>query len=137
MISEVAAIFSGISGRSWAQMSGVQWVKGFLGPWKKIFYQKLQKFQEQTVKAWWPVRIVSTMSLQRLYLNRTNGKDNHIRLRTISRMIGEDSSKPNLNPNSNPINPKPNPNTKPNPKKRNLEKGRKTKRKPSEFELQN
>ena len=25
--SKVAAIFSGISGRSWAQMSGVQWVK--------------------------------------------------------------------------------------------------------------
>ena len=53
-------------------------------------------------------------------LNRTDGKDNHVRLRTSSRMIGEDGSKPNLNPNPNPnANPKPKPNTKPNPKKRN------------------
>ena len=51
-----------------------------------------------------------------MYLNRTDGKDNCVRLRTSSGMIGEDGSKPN-------------PNTKPNPKKketkeRNLEKGK-------------
>ena len=31
-------------------------------------------------------------------LNRTNGKDSRVRLRTSSRTIGEDGSKPNLNP---------------------------------------
>ena len=51
-----------------------------------------------------------------LCLSRTNEKDNRIRLRTSSRTIGEDGSKPNPNPNANP---KPKPNTKPNPKKRN------------------
>ena len=54
-----------------------------------------------------------------LCLNRTNRKDNHIRLRTSSQTIGEDGSKPNLNPNPN-ANPKPN--TKPNPKKKKLRK---------------
>ena len=59
----------------------------------------------------------------RLCLNRTNGKDNRVRLRTSSRTIGEDGSKPNLNPNPNPnANPKPKPNTKPNPKKKKLRK---------------
>ena len=43
-----------------------------------------------------------------LCLNRTNGKDNRVRLRTNSRTIGEDGSKPNPNPNPNPnANPKP------------------------------
>ena len=49
-----------------------------------------------------------------------------MRLRTSSRTIGEDGSKPNPNPNPS-ANPKPNPNTKPNPKKRNLQKGKKKK----------
>ena len=60
----------------------------------------------------------SGYALSMLCLNRTNGKENRVRLRTSSRTIGEDSSKPNLNPNPNAI-PKPKPNTKPNPKKRN------------------
>ena len=47
-----------------------------------------------------------------------NGKDSRVRLRTSSRTIGEDGSKPNLNPNPNTnANPKPKPNTKPNLKK--------------------
>ena len=50
-----------------------------------------------------------------LCLNRTNGKDNRVRLRTSSRTIGEDGLEPKPNPNANP---------KPNPKERNLEKGK-------------
>ena len=51
-----------------------------------------------------------------LSLNRTNGKDNRVRLRTTrSRTIGEDCLKPKLNTNTKP-KPKPNTNTKPNPK---------------------
>ena len=64
----------------------------------------------------------ATFLCVRLRLNRTNRKDNRIRLRTTSRTIGEDGSKPKPNPNANPkpnTNPKPNHNTKPNPKKRN------------------
>ena len=64
-----------------------------------------------------------------LCLNRTNGKDNCVRLRTSSRTIGEDGSNPNPNPNPNAKpntkpnpNAKPNPNTKPNPKKTKLRK---------------
>ena len=59
------------------------------------------------------VPTVHSQSGHGLCLNRTNGKDNRVRLRTSSRTIGEDGSKPNPNPN-----PKPNHNTKPNPKKR-------------------
>ena len=67
-----------------------------------------------------PVTNLDTLSHNGLCLSHTNGKDNHVRLRTSSWTIGEDGSKPN---------PNPNPNTKPNSKKkkklkeRNLEKG--------------
>ena len=61
----------------------------------------------------------SGYALSMLCLNRTNGKENRVRLRTSSQTIGEDSSKPNLNPNPNPnVKPKP----KPNPKKKKLRK---------------
>ena len=53
-----------------------------------------------------------------LCLNRTNGKDNGVRLRPSSRTIGEDGSKPKPNPN-----PNPKPNLEKESKERNLEKG--------------
>ena len=61
----------------------------------------------------------STAQHPGLCLNRTNRKGNRVRLRTSSRTIGEDDSKPNPNPNPNA---NPNPNTKSNLEKRNLGK---------------
>ena len=61
-----------------------------------------------------PVTNLDTLSRDGLCLNHTNGKDNHVRLRTSSRTIGEDGSKPN---------PNPKPKKKKETKERNLEKG--------------
>ena len=66
------------------------------------------------------LQFINTMSLSRdwselqieAHVHSSNGKDNRVRLRTSSRTIGEDGSKPNPNRN-------PKPNTKPDPKKRN------------------
>ena len=55
-----------------------------------------------------PQCIFKGETLKRLQTPKLSRKDNRVRLRTSSRKIGEDGSKPNLNPN-----PKPKPNAKP------------------------
>ena len=67
-----------------------------------------------------------------LCLNRTNGKDNHVRLRTSSRSVKTVQNLTLTLILTLTINLNPNPNPNPNTKKRNLKK-----RKPSGFELPN